>query len=123
MSGEATTLGRRRFLRLVAMTPVVVAVGSRVRWLTAAEAAFAGEPDVSTASLTPECGDDDEPTPGETIHERVQAPRGRILTTQLYFPNEPRNTGDRLFRPDLLMSVKEAGKEKQARFHFLLDAA
>jgi protocatechuate 3,4-dioxygenase beta subunit len=213
MSGDGSTLDRRRFLRLMALTPVVVAVTARVRWRSGAEAAFAGEPDVSTASLTPECGDDDEPTPSETagpffkprsplraslleagmagtpivvegrvfsrgckplanvlldfwhaddsgeydnqgfrcrghqftdasghykletvipglypgrtrhIHVRVQAPKGKILTTQLYFPNEPRNENDGLFRPELLMSVKDVEKAKQGRFHFLLDAA
>jgi len=57
------------------------------------------------------------------IHVRVQAPEGRVLTTQLYFPGEPRNARDGLFRPDLLMAVKDADDGKQARFHFLLDHA
>jgi protocatechuate 3,4-dioxygenase beta subunit len=60
--------------------------------------------------------------PGRTrhIHVRVQAPRGRVLTTQLYFPGEPRNEDDGLFRSDLLMAVKEADAARQGRFSFLL---
>ena len=57
------------------------------------------------------------------FHVKVQAPRGRILTTQLYFPGEPRNARDFLFRSELLMEVKQAGAAKQARFHFMLDRA
>jgi len=63
--------------------------------------------------------------PGRTrhIHVRVQAPMGRVLTTQLYFPGEPRNQGDGLFRPDLLVTLKDGEHLKQARFHFLLGDA
>ena len=44
--------------------------------------------------------------PGRTrhFHVRVQAPSGPILTTQLYFPDEPENQRDRLFRADLLVT-------------------
>lgn len=58
--------------------------------------------------------------PGRTrhFHVRVQAPAGPILTTQLYFPDEPQNQRDRLFRPDLLMSHDDG----MARFDFVLEA-
>ena len=61
--------------------------------------------------------------PGRTrhFHVRVQAPRSRILTTQLYFPGEPQNQRDFLFRPDLLMTMKDQRNGKAARFHFMLD--
>src|SRR5262249_13059747 len=36
-------------------------------------------------------------------HVKVQAPGSRLLTTQLYFPNEPANLRDGLFRRELLM--------------------
>jgi len=38
--------------------------------------------------------------PGRTrhIHVKVQAPGGRILTTQLYFPGESRNASDGIYR-------------------------
>jgi protocatechuate 3,4-dioxygenase beta subunit len=63
--------------------------------------------------------------PGRTrhFHVKVQAPRGRILTTQLYFPGEARNRRDGLYRPDLLMELKDAEAGKQGRFHFMLDTA
>ena len=63
--------------------------------------------------------------PGRTrhIHVRAQAPHGRVLTTQLYFPGEPRNRQDSLFRSDLLMAVRDEAGRKQGRFHFLLDAS
>ena len=54
-------------------------------------------------------------------HVKVQAPRGRVLTTQLYFPNEPGNGRDGLFRRDLLMRVAQAGEEFAGRFDFVLD--
>lgn len=51
------------------------------------------------------------------IHVRVQAPNRPVLTTQLYFPGEPRNDEDGLFDPRLL--VERNGSE--ARFHFVLE--
>ena len=41
--------------------------------------------------------------PGRTrhIHVKVQAPGGRILTTQLYFPGDPGNQRDGIYRPEL----------------------
>jgi protocatechuate 3,4-dioxygenase beta subunit len=63
--------------------------------------------------------------PGRTrhFHVKVQAPHGRVLTTQLYFPGEPRNRRDFLYRPDLLMELKEADGAKRGGFHFLLGDA
>jgi len=60
--------------------------------------------------------------PGRTrhLHVRVQAPELNMLTTQLYFPQEPLNDGDFLFRSDLLMAVQETPEEKQAQFDFVL---
>jgi len=63
--------------------------------------------------------------PGRTrhIHVRVQPPGGAVLTTQLYFPDEPQNERDFLFRPELLMAVEAADGERRARFDFILDPA
>jgi len=60
--------------------------------------------------------------PGRTrhIHVKVQPRGGRVLTTQLYFPGEARNKQDFLFRPDLLMSLREAQGARDARFNFVL---
>jgi protocatechuate 3,4-dioxygenase beta subunit len=60
--------------------------------------------------------------PGRTrhLHVRVQ-PRGApILTTQLYFPDEPLNRRDGLFSPALLMRVAQAQDEVQAHFTFVV---
>ncbi|GAA3900491.1 dioxygenase [Streptomyces gulbargensis] len=61
--------------------------------------------------------------PGRTrhIHVKVQAPGRPVLTTQLYFPGEPRNNTDSLFDPRLLMTVRDAGGAKEAAFDFVLN--
>jgi protocatechuate 3,4-dioxygenase beta subunit len=61
--------------------------------------------------------------PGRTrhYHVKVQAPQQSVLTTQLYFPNEPTNRRDGLFRRELLMRTAEAGDALSARFDFVLD--
>ena len=54
-------------------------------------------------------------------HFKVQAPGSRLLTTQLYFPNEAENRRDSMFRRELLMRVADAGDGLAARFDFVLD--
>jgi protocatechuate 3,4-dioxygenase beta subunit len=63
--------------------------------------------------------------PGRTrhFHLKVQAPGGRILTTQLYFPNEPKNNRDGIFDPRLLLSINDAKTGKEGRFNFVLRAS
>ncbi|MFE5730326.1 carbohydrate-binding protein [Streptomyces sp. NPDC056528] len=63
--------------------------------------------------------------PGRTrhIHVKAQAPGRPVLTTQLYFPNEPRNNTDSLFDPRLLMTVRDAGGAREAAFDFVLNVA
>jgi protocatechuate 3,4-dioxygenase beta subunit len=60
--------------------------------------------------------------PGRTrhLHVKVQRSGGQILTTQLYFPGEPRNGSDGIFSSALLMTVSDAGSAKQATFDFVL---
>lgn len=60
--------------------------------------------------------------PGRTrhIHVRVQAPKGRILSTQLYFPGEGRNERDGIYDKRLLMKVKDQEGEKLGTFDFVL---
>lgn len=57
--------------------------------------------------------------PGRTrhVHVKVQAPRGDVLTTQLYFPGEEGNRADGLFVPELVMNVRA----ERAAFDFVLD--
>ena len=216
MISREPSSSRRRFLRTVLVAPIVLASGAWFRWLdglaAAGTLAAASAPGgARRVAPTPDCGDDDEPTPAETegpffkprspqrrsllepgisgtkivlegrvfsrgcrpiagalldfwhaddsghydnagfklrghqfadaagryrletivpglypgrtrhIHVKVQAPHGRVLTTQLYFPGEPRNHEDELFRSDLLLSVRSAPAAKQVRFHFVLD--
>ncbi|MEU9617795.1 carbohydrate-binding protein [Streptomyces sp. NPDC048155] len=63
--------------------------------------------------------------PGRTrhIHVKAQAPGSGILTTQLYFPDEPRNNTDSIFDPALLMNVRDVGSAKEGTFDFVLDIA
>lgn len=55
------------------------------------------------------------------IHVKVQAPASSILTTQLYFPGEPRNAGDGIFDPALLMDVRGTGAARAASFDFVVE--
>ena len=63
--------------------------------------------------------------PGRTrhYHVKVAIPGRPLLTTQLYFPNEPANARDGLFQRALLMRVGESSGELSARFSFVLDMA
>jgi protocatechuate 3,4-dioxygenase beta subunit len=56
-------------------------------------------------------------------HVKVQAPGRPVLTTQLYFPDEPLNRRDGLFRRELLMRIAPAEGGLAARFDFVLDIA
>ena len=212
---------RRRFLHLLIAAPMAIAVGSRLGWLDVAAAEAPGSTETLLAARapkrslapTPECGDDDDPTPSETegpffkprspkrtsllepgvagtrlrltgrvfsrrcrpiagalidvwhaddrgdydndgfrfrghqytdadgryqlesilpglypgrtrhYHVKVQAAGSRVLTTQLYFPGEPENRRDGLFRSDLLVAMDKATGVRAARFHFVLDVA
>jgi len=64
--------------------------------------------------------------PGRTrhIHVKVQAPGGPVLTTQLYFPDEPNNARDGIFLENgqqLLMNVQPgADGSLSASFNFVL---
>jgi protocatechuate 3,4-dioxygenase beta subunit len=57
--------------------------------------------------------------PGRTphLHIKVQRPRGRVLTTQLYFPDEPGNRRDGIYDRRLVMTL--AGAEA-GRFDFVV---
>ena len=63
--------------------------------------------------------------PGRTrhYHLKVQAPQRPLLTTQLYFPGEPRNSRDAYFSPELLMRISNGASESTAQFDFVLDIA
>lgn len=54
------------------------------------------------------------------VHVKAQAPNHPALTTQLYFPDEPRNSRDSLYRPALLLDLRDAGAHKAGTFTFVL---
>ena len=60
--------------------------------------------------------------PGRTrhIHVKVQPANGRILTTQLYFPGEARNTSDGIFSSELLMAIQDAANGKVGTYDFVV---
>lgn len=62
--------------------------------------------------------------PGRTrhIHVKVQVPGGRVLTTQLYFPDEPGNRTDGIYRRELTMQVLRKGAQRDAKFDFVVAA-
>ncbi len=62
--------------------------------------------------------------PGRTrhLHVKVQAPGGRVLTTQLYFPDEPGNRSDGIYRRELTMQAARKGAQRDARFDFVVAA-
>jgi protocatechuate 3,4-dioxygenase beta subunit len=56
------------------------------------------------------------------LHLTVGAPRGPVLTTQLYFPDEPANRRDPIFHPALVVRVDERGTVLRASFDFVVDS-
>jgi protocatechuate 3,4-dioxygenase beta subunit len=63
--------------------------------------------------------------PGRTrhIHVKVQAPNGPLLTTQLYFAGEARNSSDGIFDPSLVLnSQTNADGTESATFNFVVNA-
>lgn len=59
--------------------------------------------------------------PGRTrhIHVRVQGPGTSLLTTQLYFPDEPANASDGIFHPSLVVEMRDSAEVKEATFDFV----
>ena len=54
------------------------------------------------------------------IHVKAQAPNQPVLTTQLYFPDEPANATDGIFDPALVMDMEDAADGEVAFFTFVL---
>ncbi len=59
------------------------------------------------------------PADGRPLHlyVKVQAPGGPVLTTQLFFPDDPANAADAEFRPELLLTLSDA---QTATFDFVV---
>jgi protocatechuate 3,4-dioxygenase beta subunit len=56
------------------------------------------------------------------IHVKAQAPNQPVLTTQLYFPDEPANATDGIFDPALVMDMEDAADGEVGFFTFVLSA-
>lgn len=55
------------------------------------------------------------------LHVKVQGPSSPLLTTQLYFPDEPLNQRDSFFNPALLVTLKQNPQRfRLASFDFVL---
>jgi protocatechuate 3,4-dioxygenase beta subunit len=64
--------------------------------------------------------------PGRTrhIHVKVQAPGSSVLTTQLYFPDEPGNSRDGIFDPSLVLNIQpNPDGTESATFNFVVNTA
>jgi len=55
------------------------------------------------------------------IHVKVQAPDQPVLTTQLYFPDEPGNASDGIFDPSLVVDLEQIEDREVAAFTFVLE--
>lgn len=53
-------------------------------------------------------------------HFRISAPQGRPLTTQIYFPDHPRNATDPLFDDRLVMTRADQGGQRIGRYDFVI---
>jgi len=62
--------------------------------------------------------------PGRTehIHFKVQAPNGKILTSQLFFPGVVQNDSDGIFNESLLLPIQKTSTEWEAQFNFVVSA-
>jgi protocatechuate 3,4-dioxygenase beta subunit len=60
--------------------------------------------------------------PGRTehIHFKVQAPNGRVITSQLFFPGVAQNDSDGIFDESLLLPIQETSAGLLAQFNFVV---
>lgn len=60
--------------------------------------------------------------PGRTehIHVKVQAPNGKLITTQLFFPGVTQNDSDGIFNQALLLNIQQSSDGLQGQFNFVV---
>lgn len=58
----------------------------------------------------------------EHIHVKVQAPNGKLITTQLFFPGVTQNDSDGIYDASLLMNIQKSGDGEQAQYNFVVPA-
>ena len=56
----------------------------------------------------------------EHIHVKIQAPNGKLITSQLFFPGVAGNETDRIFDQGLLLAIQESSDGQQAQFNFVV---
>ncbi len=63
--------------------------------------------------------------PGRTehIHFKVQAPNGKILTSQLFFPGVAQNDSDGIYNAILLLSIQKNSDSWQGQYNFVVPAS
>ena len=61
--------------------------------------------------------------PGRTshIHVKVTAPGGPTLTTQLYFPYESANASDRIYNPNVLLTIEKSETGEMGTYDFVIN--
>jgi protocatechuate 3,4-dioxygenase beta subunit len=62
--------------------------------------------------------------PGRTehIHVKVQAPNGKLITSQLFFPGVTQNDSDGIFNQGLLLQIQKSSNGLQGQFNFVVPA-
>ena len=60
--------------------------------------------------------------PGRTehIHFKVQAPNGKLLTSQLFFPGVAQNDSDGIYNASLLLSIQQNSDNWQGQYNFVV---
>jgi len=60
--------------------------------------------------------------PGRTehIHFKVQAPNGKLITSQLFFPGVAQNDSDGIYDASLLLSIQETGDGLLGQYNFVV---
>jgi protocatechuate 3,4-dioxygenase beta subunit len=60
--------------------------------------------------------------PGRTehIHVKVQAPNGKLITSQLFFPGVAQNDSDGIYNPRLLLAINKSSDGLQGQFNFVV---
>jgi protocatechuate 3,4-dioxygenase beta subunit len=63
--------------------------------------------------------------PGRTehIHVKVQAPNGKLITSQLFFPGVTQNNSDGIYNQSLLLTIRESNDGLQGQFNFVVPAS
>jgi len=63
--------------------------------------------------------------PGRTehIHFKVQAPNGKLITSQLFFPGVTQNDSDGIYNENLLISIQETSDGLLGQYNFVVPAS